>query len=80
MACHGPDGVGGSAFAPTLRGLQAEVIWKELHDYRTGNRQFNVMNAIARARRPGHRRRRRLFRYRAFAFPLQLPLGRADVI
>ena len=48
-ACHGPQGRTGSALAPKLAGLQAEVIWKELHDYRDGKRLFAPMNAIARA-------------------------------
>lgn len=48
--CHGSGGWdGANAFAPNLAGLQAEVIWKQLHDYRAGRRQWPVMNAIARA-------------------------------
>jgi cytochrome c553 len=48
-ACHGDGGVSRNGLYPTLAGMQAEVIYKQLDDFRTGKRQSGVMNAIAEA-------------------------------
>lgn len=46
-ACHGPDGVGGTELAPSLAGQDAGVLWKQLEDFRSGAREWSVMNAVA---------------------------------
>jgi len=51
-ACHGIDGVSHSALVPTLAGLDAAVIYKELADYRSDKRLWGVMNALAKALSP----------------------------
>jgi cytochrome c553 len=51
-ACHGIDGISHSALVPTLAGLDAAVIYKELADYRSGKRLWGVMNALAKALSP----------------------------
>jgi len=48
-ACHGTDGISRSALVPTLAGLDAAALYKQLADYRSGKRLWGVMNAIARA-------------------------------
>lgn len=48
-ACHGPDGIGGSELAPSLAAQPAPVLWKQLQDFRSGTREWPVMNAVARA-------------------------------
>ena len=48
-ACHGEGGVSSSSLIPTLAGMDAVVIYKQLDDYRSGKRLWGVMNAIARA-------------------------------
>lgn len=50
-ACHGPEGRG-SALAPRLAGQPAAVVWKQLEDFRSGTREWPVMNAVARSLRP----------------------------
>jgi len=44
--CHGPTGVS-SADSPNLAGQYAAVIYKELHDFRTGARANAVMSPFA---------------------------------
>jgi cytochrome c553 len=48
-ACHGEGGVSKSGLFPTLAGMEAAVIYKELDDYRSGKRLWGVMDAIAKA-------------------------------
>jgi cytochrome c553 len=48
-ACHGPGGVSASTLIPTLAGMDAAVIYKQLDDYRSGKRLWGVMGAIANA-------------------------------
>lgn len=48
-ACHGKSGVSGSALYPTLAGMEAVTIYKQLDDFRSGKRSNGVMNAIATA-------------------------------
>ncbi|MBV8242185.1 MAG: cytochrome c4 [Hyphomicrobiales bacterium] len=48
-ACHGQDGVSTSTLIPTLAGMDAAVIYKQLDDYRSGKRLWGVMGAIAKA-------------------------------
>lgn len=45
--CHGPQGISAADYVPNLAGLPKEVIYKELTDYRTGKRNYVVMNAVA---------------------------------
>ena len=47
MACHGKQGRGTADYIPNLDGLPREVIYKELIDYRTGKRNYVIMNAVA---------------------------------
>jgi cytochrome c553 len=48
-ACHGEQGVSSSNLIPTLAGMDATVIYKQLDDYRSGKRLWGVMSAIATA-------------------------------
>lgn len=48
-ACHGRDGIGGTDLAPALAGQPAEVLLKQLQDFRSGARVWQVMNAVAGA-------------------------------
>ncbi len=48
-ACHGSLGVSPSTVVPTLAGLDAAAIYKELDDYRSDKRLWGVMNALAKA-------------------------------
>jgi cytochrome c553 len=48
-ACHGGSGVSSSSLTPTLAGMDAAVIFKQLDDYRSGKRPWGVMGAIAKA-------------------------------
>ena len=48
-ACHGPGGVSTSTLIPTLAGMDAAVIYKQLDDYRSGKRFWGVMGAMAQA-------------------------------
>lgn len=48
-ACHGPGGVSPSTLIPTLAGMDAAVIYKQLDDYRSGKRPWGVMGAMAQA-------------------------------
>jgi cytochrome c553 len=45
--CHGPQGISTADYIPNLAGLPQEVIYKELTDYRSGKRNYVVMNAVA---------------------------------
>lgn len=50
MACHGPDGKGNSAAGfPSIAGLNAEYLSKQLHDYASGLRQNAIMQPFANA-------------------------------
>lgn len=51
-ACHGEHGISGSGFFPTLAGMDAATIYKQLDDFRIGKRSWGVMNAIAEALTP----------------------------
>jgi cytochrome c553 len=46
-ACHGQGGVSSSALFPTLAGMNAAVIYKQLDDFRSGKRLWGAMGAIA---------------------------------
>lgn len=49
-ACHEASAAANPAYLiPTLDGMEAEVIFKQLADYRSGKRLWGVMNAIAKA-------------------------------
>ena len=52
IACHGEQGVSASGLYPTLAGLKAEVICKQLDDFRAGKRLWGAMNGIAQALSP----------------------------
>lgn len=51
-ACHGDHGVSLSGLYPTLAGMDAAVIYKQLDDYRAGKRWYGAMNGIAQALSP----------------------------
>jgi cytochrome c553 len=48
-ACHGEQGISQSGLYPTLAGMEPEVIYKQLDDFRSGKRSWGAMNAIAEA-------------------------------
>jgi cytochrome c553 len=48
-ACHGDNGVSHSGFIPTLAGMDATVLYKQLDDYHSRKRLWGVMNGIASA-------------------------------
>jgi cytochrome c553 len=48
-ACHGQGGASTSTLIPTLAGMDAAVIYKQLDDYRSGKRLWGVMTAMAKA-------------------------------
>jgi cytochrome c553 len=48
-ACHGEGGVSKSALFPTLAGMEREVIYKQLDDFRSDKRLWGVMGALAKA-------------------------------
>jgi cytochrome c553 len=48
-ACHGQGGVSPSGLYPTLGGMEAVTVFKQLDDFRAGKRSYGVMNAIASA-------------------------------
>jgi cytochrome c553 len=54
-ACHGEQGVSKSNVIPTLAGMDAAVIYKQLDDYGNGKRLWGVMNGIASALTPQNR-------------------------
>ncbi len=47
IGCHGAGGVSVVATYPSLKGQSAEIIRKDLADYRSGARKNPVMNAMA---------------------------------
>ncbi len=51
-ACHGERGVSSSGLYPTLAGMDAAVIYKQLDDFRAGKRWWGAMNGIAQALSP----------------------------
>jgi cytochrome c553 len=51
-ACHGEQGVSSSGLYPTLAGMNAAVIYKQLDDFRAGKRWYGAMNGIAQALSP----------------------------
>jgi cytochrome c553 len=51
-ACHGEGGVSRSELYPSLAGMEAVTIFKQLDDFRSGKRISGVMNAIATALTP----------------------------
>jgi cytochrome c553 len=46
--CHGPNGVSRLPNAPNLAGQQAIYVSEQLRNYRSGKRQNEVMNMIAK--------------------------------
>jgi cytochrome c553 len=48
-ACHGEQGVSQAGLYPTLAGIDAAFIYKQLDDFRAGKRSWGAMNAIAQA-------------------------------
>jgi cytochrome c553 len=48
-ACHGEQGVSPTSLVPTLAGMEAAAIYKQLNDYRSGKRLWGVMSAMAGA-------------------------------
>lgn len=46
--CHGRGGKSTSALFPTLAGMDAAVIYKQLDDFRVGKRRWGVMEALAK--------------------------------
>lgn len=47
--CHGPSGVATLPNAPNLAGQQAIYLSEQLKNYRSGKRQSEVMNTIAKS-------------------------------
>lgn len=47
--CHGEAGVSHTGIYPTLAGMEAAVIYKQLDDYRAGKRQSPVMQLVVPA-------------------------------
>jgi len=47
--CHGAEGISPADAFPNLAGLPADVIYKQLDDYRTGKRQNPIMQGMAAA-------------------------------
>lgn len=47
MGCHGVDGVSNAGLMPTLAGMDAAVIYKQLDDFRNGLRSWTDMTMIA---------------------------------
>jgi cytochrome c553 len=50
--CHGEHGASSSGLYPTLAGMDAAVIYKQLDDFRAGKRSWGAMNGIAQALSP----------------------------
>jgi cytochrome c553 len=48
-ACHGQGGVSPSSLIPTIAGMDAAAIYKQLDDFRSGKRLWGVMEAMAKA-------------------------------
>jgi cytochrome c553 len=51
-ACHGDQGVSHSSLTPTLAGMDAAALYKQLDDFRSGKRLWGVMQGIAKALTP----------------------------
>jgi cytochrome c553 len=49
IACHGENGISSSGLYPTLAGMKAETIYKQLDDFRAGKRLWGAMNGIGQA-------------------------------
>ena len=47
--CHGAEGISPSDAFPNLAGLPADVLYKQLDDYRTGKRENPIMQGMAAA-------------------------------
>jgi cytochrome c553 len=47
--CHGAQGISTTADVPTLAGMDSAALYKQLADYRSGKRDWGVMNGIALA-------------------------------
>jgi cytochrome c553 len=47
--CHGDQGVSSSGLYPTLAGMDAVVLYKQLDDFRAGKRLWGAMNGIGHA-------------------------------
>jgi len=47
--CHGAKGISPTDAFPNLAGLPADVVYKQLDDYRTGKRQNPIMQSMAAA-------------------------------
>jgi cytochrome c553 len=47
VACHGKDGVATAPIYPNLAGQWKRYLREQLHAYRSGKRQNNVMNGFA---------------------------------
>jgi cytochrome c553 len=45
-ACHGEQGASSSSLYPTLAGMDAAVIYKQLDDFRAGERWWGAMNRV----------------------------------
>ena len=55
VGCHGDQGISQSGLFPTLAGMDAAVIYKQLDDFYAGKRQSVIMNAIAKTLSPQDR-------------------------
>jgi cytochrome c553 len=51
-ACHGEQGVSHSSLIPTLAGMDAAALYKQLEDFRSDKRPWGVMQGIAKALSP----------------------------
>jgi cytochrome c553 len=49
VVCHGATGVSSSSLIPTLAGMDAAAIFKQLDDYRSNKRLWGVMGGMAKA-------------------------------
>ena len=52
IACHGELGESRSGLYPSLAGIKAEILYKQLDDFRAGKRLWGAMNGIAQALSP----------------------------
>ena len=48
VACHGDNGISVIEEAPNLAGQKELYIWNQLRDYKSGKRQNEIMNIIAK--------------------------------
>jgi cytochrome c553 len=51
-ACHGEEGRSSSGLYPTLAGMDAAVIYKQLDDFRASKRLWGAMNGVGEALSP----------------------------